>query len=691
LSSILILLALWPGEVYLRQQDHKEAYRYFMLEASIDPSYVSYYYAAVCALAQGDHETAYTLLDQINISLSDVCYYLGVVHYRKYQIEKAERFFHLSMEEAPGIWQAQYYLGLINLKQNQVDIASEYFSGIPDTVDRSMILSYINDYDLLMQARNAFQRHDYEGAVDSYRMVEDYFGYREIGLAYAYARMQEYGQCLFLLDTVIKTSTQQDLVVTSFSLAAEVSLESKNLERARNYLTRLINLEPSDHGHYLLGMTYSDEMSYDSALVYFDPLPDSIDEYLFYKGRTEYFLGLWGRAEEKLLRHREQFPESPYGDRAVFILASINFKRKEYDYAIDFFNELVAMYPRSKYAASAQRTIGSIYYALEDYKEALIAFERVEDFDPSRTIEEETTLLIYETTFKLGKYKTLIDALRSYVSNNATSRLAPKTRMRIAKLLIEQKEYYQSLGELDRINMTYPLQTVAFEAQLEKARVFGLLGSVFKQKITLHGILAKVEAKEYHAYVANELGALYRNEMKYDSSLHYYNLLLTDERYREKAMYEIAAIYDLLGQYSEAETMVDRLIREYPASMFLFQSYLIKVRVCKNDGDYDKAVTLFEDLLAKLGQRPEIFMELGHLYTEMEEFVMARKNYLSAGEFYKQNRDGAAEALLSAGDASVAIGDLSKAREMYLQAHLIAESIVLKDRATAKLSTISEN
>jgi tetratricopeptide (TPR) repeat protein len=70
--------------------------------------------------------------------------------------------------------------------------------------------------------------------------------------------------------------------------------------------------------------------------------------------------------------------------------------------------------------------------------------------------------------------------------------------------------------------------------------------------------------------------------------------------------------------------------------------------------------------------------------------VRARDNYLTAGEYYKQNRDGAAQAWLSAGDASVAIGDYKRARELFLQAHLIAESIVLKDKATARLSAISE-
>lgn len=675
----------------MRQRDYAQAYRFFMLESSVDPSYTSYYYAAVCALAQGDQKAAGKLLEQAGHALPYVYYYAGVVCYREYLFDRAQDYFRRAMNENGDFWQNHYYMGLIHLKRNRIQEASQYFGTTPDSVDRSKIKPYLEDYDLLVHALAHIQKEEYQQAIDVYQKVEHYFGYREIGLAYVYARVHEYGQCLFLLDSVITASTQEDLVVHSLSLAAEVSFSSKNLIRARMYLHQLIALEPIDQALYLLGRTYSDELQYDSAQVYFDPLPDSIDEYLFHKARTEYFLGIWGRAEEKLLRHREAFPQSTFGDRAVFILASINFKRKEYSHAIDFFSELVAAYPHSIYAASAQRTIGSTYYILEDYAKALKAFQKVKEFNPPRNIEEETALLIYETMYKLGKYRTLIDALRAFVADHASSRLVPKTYMRIAKILLEQREYYQSLSVLNQLSEKFSLQLISYEAQLEKAHIYGLLGNIREQKNTLHSILDFADAGEYHAYVVNELGALYREEMNYDSSLYYYNMLLEEERYREKAIYEIAHIYDVLGQYHEAETMVDKLIREYPLSVFLFQAYLIKIHVYKNDGNYDKAVQLFTDLLTKLGKRPEIYLELGNLYVEMEEYVLARDNYLAAGEYYKQNRDGAAQALLSAGDASTAIGDLAQAREMYLQAHLIAESIVLKDKATAKLRTISEN
>lgn len=165
---------------------------------------------------------------------------------------------------------------------------------------------------------------------------------------------------------------------------------------------------------------------------------------------------------------------------------------------------------------------------------------------------------------------------------------------------------------------------------------------------------------------------------------------MNDKKYREKAIFEIAKIYDILGQIKESETMIDKLVSEFPSSVFLFDAYILKTKVYKNHGYYNEAINILRELIKKVGQKPEIYIEIGNLYFETEEYLNARKNYLIACEHFKQKRDNAAMALLLAGDASIAIGDKESAHEYFLQAHLIAESPTLKDKATAKISSITE-
>jgi tetratricopeptide (TPR) repeat protein len=460
---------------------------------------------------------------------------------------------------------------------------------------------------------------------------------------------------------------------------------------ARIYLRQYIARSPTDQAYFLFGKTYSDEGRYDSAAVYFRILPDSVDEYLFYKGRTDYFLGLWGRSEEQLLRHRELFSYSEFGDRSTFILASINYRRKEYDYAITFWNDLVTLYPLSIYAPAAQKGIGDAYFDKKEYKNSFAAYSKVLEYEPPQAIEAQSRLRMYELRYYLKQVPTLLDALRRFVEENPNSPLILQTRLRVATILFDKKALYQSLVELEKIIDAAPDTDISHKAIMKKAQVHSELGQRAEVKQAYQYIIMSDEAEEHHSYAADELAGLYVQEAEFDSALYYYNLLLDDEQYEEKALLEIARIYEQLSQDNEAGTMVDRLVQKFPSSVFLFDAYLIKIKLYKKQGYYNEAINMLNGLLKKVGQKPEIYMQIGDLYYEIEDYPSARKNYLLACEYFKQRRDDAALALIRAGDASMQLADRTKAREYYLQASLIANALSIRNKATAQLNAVGED
>lgn len=689
MNSILFLI-FFSGNAYLSQRNFAEASRYYRLASAISPSYESCYGVAVCALADGELNKSVKLFERISSMKPEISYYLGIVYYQLGMLDRSTAYFNNLFGKNGDIWQHYYYLGLIKLKEYEIEKAIAYFNQTPDVFNKVWLVEYIKNYNQLMSAYQEFRSGRYNEALDLYETVEHFTEYRAIGLALAYAQIKEYDKALSLLDSVINKSDDRGLVARSLFEAGKVYFNTENTLKARDYLRKQLDIEPNDETQFLIGRTFSSEAKYDSAVLYFKNLPDSVDRYLFHKGRTDYFLGLWGKAEESLLRHREIFSGSIYGDRAIFILASINFRRKEYNYAIDFWSDLVTIYPQSVYAAAAQKGIGDTYFNIKEYKNALDAYRMVKKFEPSTSIKAQTTLMIYETLYHLRKYPSLIEALRRFIEENPMSRLILGTRMRIAKLLTEKKEYYRSLAELNKIIESYPDSTSTNRVFIEKARIYQMIGNPREVKNVFHQLLARNDADEYHSYAADQLGAIYFDAARYDSALHYYNLLLSDKKYREKATFEIAKIYDILGQNKESETMINKLISEFPSSVFLFDAYILKAKAYKNQSYYEEAINILKELIKKVGQKPEIYIEIGNVYFEIEDYLNARKNYLVACQHFKQRRDDAAKALLLAGDASIALSDIKGAGEHYLQAHLIAESITLKNQASAKISAISD-
>jgi tetratricopeptide (TPR) repeat protein len=390
------------------------------------------------------------------------------------------------------------------------------------------------------------------------------------------------------------------------------------------------------------------------------------------------------------LRHREKFSESIYADRSLFILASINFKRKNYRKAILFWQELVDSLSHSIYTAAALKEIGNSYFSLGDYGSALNAYNRVARYKPSEDIISEVSLKIYETKYYLNKFPSLVDALRRYVKENPSSRLVPKTKLRISRILYDNGQYYQSMSELDRIIEDNPDNMIVVEALILRVQVSQAAGDRFELVRSLQALLMGEEATEYRLYAANELGALWIEEARYDSALYYYNLLLDSETYRENAIVRIANIYNQLGQFKESIAMIERLISEYPKSRYLVDAYILNARALKNQGDYESAITVLREVTDKIGDRAELNMEIGTLYFESEEFAIARQYFLKACELFKQQRENAAQALLLAGDASVRIGEKTKGKEYYLQANMVAESAALKNQAMQKITMLDE-
>jgi tetratricopeptide (TPR) repeat protein len=673
-----------------KSDDVRDQVRFYEIEKATDPSYENWFQSGIYRLVQDDLDGSIAIFERIKQVKPDAHYYLGIAYFRRGEYARAAQNFEQYCTVSRDVWQPYYYLSLIHLKQHRIDRAMHYLQGIPDNEEKDDLTSHILDYQRLDEARVDFSEQRYEHALALYDQVDDFFGYREMGLALTYAKLGRYEESLALLDTVISYSPDDALMRSGLLESGKQLIQMKNLSRAKQYLREYLKISSDNNARFLMGSIFSDENRFDSARVYFRNLPDSVDAFLFYRGRTDYFLGLWHKAETGLTKHRRNFPGSRFADRTLYILASINFKRKEYRNAIAFWRELVDEFPKSIYAASALAEIGHSYFNLGDFGSALNAYKKVEQYDPSDEIAAEVTLRIYEAKHYLYKQPSLVDVLRQYIRENPDSRLVARTRLRIAMLLHDKGRYYQSLSEIDGLIEDYPGTAAVIEAMMLRVRVSQAIEDKHEFMNSLRSLLLNDSAGEYQLFAANELAGLWVDVAEYDSALFYYNRLLASDTYRENSILKIANIYDLLGQTKESMAMIDLLISEYPKSVYLADAYMLRSRALKSQGDYDSAIEMLREISEKITDRAELFMELGNLYFDVEEFAAARSSFVRACEIFKQDREDAAQALLRAGDASVMIGDKQGGKEYYLKASMIAESAVLKNQAMQKLTSITE-
>ncbi len=701
MSSILFLLLL-PGLEIPRAgiSDWSDQLRYRQLEAKIEPTWQTDRELAVHWLLNGHPDETVRMLAVRPCRTVEDDYLLGIACYRLGEYERARDFLESARIAATGMHPAQrlqyvdYYLGLLYIKEQRLDKARDHFSGHIPLSEPLDPVWFFNGYDKLVLARQKIAEGDHQGARDIYIGVSDFFGYRELGLAIAYEGLGDHDSARRYCDTVVQYAHDEGLVMTALSGLGRISYALKDYGRAAGFYKRYYAGTRDADAAFMIALCLSNEGKYDSAGLYFRELPDTVDDYLFYQGRTDYFRGQWGGAEEKLLRHREFFPGSKYADRGLYILGTINYKRKEYQPAVEFYADLVNLYPASQYAASAMKTIADAYYSQAEYRQALESYRKVRDFQPAVKMRGETALKIYETMFFLKKFPSMTAALRRFIDDNADSVYAGgiigTVRLRIAKMLNRDGEYYQSMIELDKLITADNDPAVVCEALVERARVARDMGNINEEKRSYREIAKRQDNRDYYTFAVGELASIYAKAAEYDSALYYYNLLLSDDKSREMAMFEIARLYAALGQYNETETMADRLIADFPNSVFLVDAYLLKSRSLRQRGKYDAAVKILAVLAETTSVKPEVYVEIGDIYMEINDFQKARDSYVAACDYYKQDRDGAAKALLSAGDAVRALGDKNGAREFYLRGAMIAQSLSIKDQLSARLSELDE-
>lgn len=686
----LFFLFLLPYKDYFYIHKFDLANRYAQISFKVSPEGEVLYYQGIMNAILKNFDKAIDALEKLPQDDTYVNYYLTLSYFRLGEYERCKRYF----KKEDDFPQLYYYRVLVCLKKGMIDEAKRYLNMALESETKRIYLKILDDYETLKDAREKYYNREYKEVIRLCSTIENFDAHRQLYLALSNAEIGEFKRSLVLLDSVIRYAPDSELVMEGVYQAGRINFILKNYEISRNYLKDYLSKKERPSARFFLGRIFTEENNFDSAYHYFKNLPDTIDEYLFFKGRTEYFLGQWQSAEEKLSRHRKFFPNSIYADRVTYILGSINFKRNEYQSAIDYWTDLINLYPKSIYAASALKGIGDAYFNLKKYKEALKSYKSVKDYKPSESLQKEVNLKIYETYYFLGRYPTLIEALRRFIEANPDTTesggMVAQTQLRIARILYEKEEYYSALSELDLLIEKYPNSLIVKDVYLERARIYRVIGDCKGQKDALYSLLKVENAKDYYNYAINELGEIYKTEMKYDSALYYYNLLLNEVKHRELAIFEIAQIYSLLGRYGESDLLVSRLIDEYPKSGYLLDAIRLYVKSKKNQGDYQSALNFLKGMNSRTEPMPEVFFEIGNLYFEMKDYKSAYENYLLASECYKENRDGIARALIMAGDAMMALGDKKEAKNLYLKAGIFAQSRQLKDEATRKMAITNE-
>ena len=104
------------------------------------------------------------------------------------------------------------------------------------------------------------------------------------------------------------------------------------------------------------------------------PSPSLSPQVVYNMAYTDYLKGNFQLSIEGFNLYREQFPNSPLSDNALYWIGECHFSMREFDIAIEHFNELILNYPSGDKIADSYLKKGISLMELGKKEEALLVF-----------------------------------------------------------------------------------------------------------------------------------------------------------------------------------------------------------------------------------------------------------------------------------------------------------------------------
>lgn len=381
------------------------------------------------------------------------------------------------------------------------------------------------------------------------------------------------------------------------------------IKKASKVLTFYPKSKWADDALLLIGKAYFNMGEYVKAKRKFEELEQSfpksklIGESQYYISMCQYNLG----EEDEAISSLNGLLDSKKEDKkrkgqASFMIGEIQFKNKDYDDAITYYERTINDFDPDSLSAITQFRIGECYWAKVDYLKAKEAFAKVEKRNPSTDLLFESKFKVGECCYWLSEYQKGMDIFIALAGDKKFS-----TKLADIKFKIAEGYYY--LDELSLAMEGYTQITETYSKTEASANAYFQLGKIYQEKfgdlaeakkmfescknensnfpiakeaLTQSANISTIE--EYQKDLSQEdstkssqtlflLGELYLLQMNQpDSALDEYMALVEkfpQSAYAPKSLYAAAWIWENVKKdSSEAEKIYRRILDEYPQSEY---------------------------------------------------------------------------------------------------------------------------
>lgn len=309
-------------------------------------------------------------------------------------------------------------------------------------------------------------------------------------------------------------------------------------------------------------------------------------------------------AKVKFIQLVENFPDYRHMNIALFQVALIANRQGKSREAIDYALSFNRKFPDSEWVGETSFIIGRHYRHLRNYEAARNTFISIMKGSPKKEQADYAHYEIAKSFFQEEKYE------QAYQEFDKLSRSAENPDLQMSAMhqaaicLVKLNEHNKALEVYSNIKKQFPESKSLDYVLLESGIIYNQLQNYSVAHRTFTDLLLEHPGSEFKDNAQYNIAMMFYNEAMYKEAYTEFRKFSSPEfkdypDHQAEAMYYAALCLNHLGSYGAALNALGNLIRKFPESESVDDTFLVVGQVNFYQGNFEGAINAYQSLLKK--------------------------------------------------------------------------------------------
>lgn len=520
-----------------------------------------------------------------------------------------------------------------------------------------------------------------------------------------YRILQKNDSALAVYMSVAERAQQADWREKALLEAGVIYYEKGNVQKARECFqaieTRKATSNVGADARRWLGECFFAEKKYADAAITFERVAydSTVREELraltlYQAGRSYYLAKQYPTASEKFKMYLTLYPAHELASEGYYWLAESEYRRGNYTSALEWYTKIITQ-EKSPYRIHAYYGIGWSYYKLNQYNNAIQAFEKLLLLEPKGRYALDARLRIADAYYAQKDYKKAASSYRLAMRMFPDSAGIDYAAYQAGQSFYRMQDYSQAYASFEALVKMNPRSSYADDACYAMGYI-NLQQREFSDAIKdFQTLIQKFPQSDIIPKAYYSLGDCYYNLKNYSAARRAYAEILRRFPSHELASDAITALYySLVAEQKESEIyqVIDEYLERYSDEKPAEKVMLKKAELLKNERKYEQALKtymLFTERYPTSATLSTALFALAETHVEMNNTAKALETYGQMAANERIPQIDRLKARLKSAEIYCNSGNYQKAEENLKQCLLAADREVAAEAYT-KLGFVAE-